>query len=91
MIEKIFPNVLEFAGDMVVAFKETVIMVLIAGAIGLLAGLILAIILVITREGGLYENKVVHRILETIINIFRSDRKADGVRTNTLLLQFSFT
>ncbi len=72
MIGRIFPNVLEYGNDMVVAFKETVIMVLIAGAIGLLAGLILAIILVITREDGLYHNNVLHRILETIINIFRS-------------------
>ena len=72
MIETLFPNVLEYASDMVVAFKETVIMVLISGAIGLVAGLILAIILVITKENGLYENKVLHRILETIINIFRS-------------------
>ena len=60
MIGRIFPNVLEYGNDMVVAFKETVIMVLIAGAIGLLAGLILAIILVITREDGLYHNNVLH-------------------------------
>ena len=72
MIDRLFPNVLEYADDMVVAFKETVIMVLIAGVIGLLAGLILAVILVITRQDGLYENNVLHKVLETIINIFRS-------------------
>ena len=72
MIDQFVPNVIEYGKDMIVAFKETVIMVLISGAIGLLAGLILAVILVITRENGLYENKILHRILETIINIFRS-------------------
>ena len=72
MIERFFPNVLEYGNDMIIAFKETVIMVLIAGAIGLFTGLILAVILVITRDDGLYHNNALHRILETIINIFRS-------------------
>ena len=40
MIGRIFPNVLEYGNDMVVAFKETVIMVIIAGAIGLIIGII---------------------------------------------------
>ena len=72
MIEKLFPNVIEFGEAMIEAFKETVIMVLISGPIGLLVGLILAVILVITRENGLYENKLVHKVLGTIINVFRS-------------------
>ena len=72
MAETLFPNVIEFGKDMIKAFQETVIMVLISGAIGLLIGLILAVILVITRENGLYENKYVNRILGTVINIFRS-------------------
>ncbi|MBR6851072.1 MAG: ABC transporter permease, partial [Lachnospiraceae bacterium] len=42
------------------------------GSIGLLSGLLLGIILVITADGGLYENKPLHKILETVINIFRS-------------------
>lgn len=54
------------------AFGETLIMVLISGSIGLLSGLLLGIILVITADGGLYENKPLHKILETVINIFRS-------------------
>ena len=49
MAETLFPNVIEFGKDMIKAFQETVIMVLISGAIGLLIGLILAVILVITR------------------------------------------
>lgn len=72
LAETLFPNVIEFGKDMIKAFQETVIMVLISGAIGLLIGLILAVILVITRENGLYENKYVNRILGTVINIFRS-------------------
>lgn len=72
MIESLFPNVAEYATDMVVAFKETIIMVLISGVIGLFLGLILALVLVTTKESGIYENKLVHRILETIVNIFRS-------------------
>ena len=66
------PNVFEYAEDMYKAFGETLIMVLISGSIGLLSGLLLGIILVITADGGLYENKPLHKILETVINIFRS-------------------
>lgn len=72
MIQQLLPNVFEYAEDMYKAFGETLIMVLISGSIGLLAGLLLGIILVITAAGGLYENKPLHKILETVINIFRS-------------------
>ena len=72
MIQQLLPNVFEYAEDMYKAFGETLIMVLISGSIGLLAGLLLGIILVITADGGLYENKPLHKILETLINIFRS-------------------
>ncbi len=72
MIQQLLPNVLEYADDMYKAFGETLIMVLISGSIGLLSGLLLGIILVITVDGGLYENKPLHKVLETVINIFRS-------------------
>ena len=72
MIQQLLPNVFEYAEDMYKAFGETLIMVLISGSIGLLSGLLLGIILVITADGGLYENKPLHKILETVINIFRS-------------------
>lgn len=72
MIQQLLPNVFEYAEDMYKAFGETLIMVLISGSIGLLSGLLLGIILVITADGGLYENKPLHKILETLINIFRS-------------------
>lgn len=72
MIQQLLPNVFEYAEDMYKAFGETLIMVLISGSIGLLAGLLLGIILVITADEGLYENKPLHKILETVINIFRS-------------------
>ena len=72
MIQQLLPNVFEYAEDMYKAFGETLIMVLISGSIGLLSGLLLGIILVITADGGLYENKPFHKILETVINIFRS-------------------
>ena len=72
MIQQLLPNVFEYAEDMYKAFGETLIMVLISGSIGLLSGLLLGIVLVITADGGLYENKPLHKVLETVINIFRS-------------------
>lgn len=71
-IAELFPNVITFADDMAEAFVQTVVMVLISGAIGMMLGLVLGVILVITGDNGLYRNHWIHSVLGTIINIFRS-------------------
>ena len=54
------------------AFTETVYMVSISLFIGALLGIPLAIILVVTRPGGLKPNKWVYSILNVVVNIIRS-------------------
>lgn len=54
------------------AFLQTLYMVLIPTVVASLIGFIVAIILVVTKEGGLRPNKTVNRILGLIVNILRS-------------------
>ena len=54
------------------AFFATLKMLFIAGIIATAIGFVLGVILVVTEKGGLYENTVVNRILDFIINTIRS-------------------
>lgn len=52
--------------------SETFTMVSIALVLGSLFGILLGILLVITRPDGIWENKRIYRVINPIINIFRS-------------------
>lgn len=54
------------------SLRETLIMVLVSTLLATLVGFGLAIILTFTKENGLKPNKVVYKILDTLINIIRS-------------------
>lgn len=54
------------------ALYETLYMVTIALVIGALIGIPLGILLVVTRKNGIWQNLVLHQILNPIINILRS-------------------
>lgn len=54
------------------AVIETVYMVSVSLIIGTVAAFIIAILLMLCRKGGLYQNSVVYNVLNFIINIVRS-------------------
>ncbi|WP_119458242.1 methionine ABC transporter permease [Rhodospirillaceae bacterium SYSU D60014] len=54
------------------ALTETVIMVAVSGAIAFVAGIPLAVVLVTTAPGGVFQNRAVNRLLGAVINGFRS-------------------
>ena len=54
------------------AFIATVRMVFIAGVLATFFGFIIGIVLVVTEKGCLYENRIVNRVLDIIVNIIRS-------------------
>ncbi len=62
----------ELGSMLLQSLNETVMMVTISILISALVGLPLGIILVITREGHIAENKWVHRLLGALINVLRS-------------------
>ena len=51
---------------------ETIVMMGVSGAISLLVGLPLALVLVATDTGGIWENRAVNRLLGAVINGLRS-------------------
>lgn len=65
-------NVIKYQNEMVKAMSETLIMVAAAGVISTVIGLILGIILVVTKKGGIMENRAINTLLGKGINIFRS-------------------
>lgn len=54
------------------AFFATLKMLFIAGIIATVIGFVLGVIMVVTEKGGLYENLIINRILDFIINTIRS-------------------
>lgn len=72
MVTKLFPNVIEFASDFPQAIIDTLLMLVISGLISVIIGILLAVIVVVTRKDGLKENQPVFWILDKIINLFRS-------------------
>lgn len=72
MVTKLFPNVIEFASDFPQAIIDTLLMLVISGLISVVIGILLAVIVVVTRKDGLKENQPVFWILDKIINVFRS-------------------
>lgn len=72
MVTKLFPNVIEFASDFPQAIIDTLLMLVISGLISVVIGVLLAVIVVVTRKDGLKENQPVFWILDKIINLFRS-------------------
>lgn len=72
MVTKLFPNVIEFTSDFPQAIIDTLLMLVISGLISVVIGILLAVIVVVTRKDGLKENQPVFWILDKIINLFRS-------------------
>lgn len=72
LLNQYFPNVMSKLPDFYLSIQETIVMVLWSGVIALIIGAILGILLVVTKEGGLMENKAVFHIFDKIINLFRS-------------------
>ncbi|MCI9423280.1 ABC transporter permease subunit [Lachnospiraceae bacterium WCA-9-b2] len=54
------------------AFFDTLKMLLISGILSTVFGFVFGVILIITEKGGLYENIVVNRLLDFIVNTIRS-------------------
>lgn len=68
----IMPNVIEHWDDFIEAMKDTLLMEVWAGGIAFVLGLVLGVILTVTRPGGILENKPVYKVIDTVTNLFRS-------------------
>lgn len=71
-IETNMPDVYKLLDDIAKASWETVYMLLLTIIFAGILGLIVGVIVTVTRPGGILENKVIYKILDAFINIFRS-------------------
>ena len=72
LLEQWIPNVMDKLPEFGQAIIDTIVMTLWSGVIAFIAGMILGIILTVTKTGGILENRAVFQVLDKLINIFRS-------------------
>lgn len=68
----LFPHIAAQFPEFIVAIKETLYMLSLSSVFSIILGLGLGILLVITDKRGLYENPIVFKILNSLVNITRS-------------------
>lgn len=66
------PNVIEYSNQFPKAIVDTLIMLAITGVVSFIIGLPVAVLIVITKPGGICPNKAVFWILDKIVNLFRA-------------------
>ncbi|MBP1924329.1 D-methionine transport system permease protein [Sedimentibacter acidaminivorans] len=72
LLEKYTPNLLDYSDEFVKSISETLQMLFLSGTYSFIVGLFLGTLLVVTRKGNILENRAVHRILDGVVNLFRS-------------------
>lgn len=72
LLEKIIPNVLEKLPELWKCTGQTLQMMGVSGSISFVLGLLVGILLISTRQGGVLQNTIVYNVLDKIINLFRS-------------------
>lgn len=68
----LFPNLLGREQELIRCFWQTVNMSVVAGIVSFGLGLILGVVLIVTRREGIMENSVIYNLLDKLINLFRS-------------------
>ncbi|MDO4926273.1 MAG: methionine ABC transporter permease [Turicibacter sp.] len=72
LLNQICPNVVEYFPEVLQALTDTLWMVGISGFFAIIIGLPIGVLLVVTREGHLLQNKALNLVLGKVINVFRS-------------------
>lgn len=71
-LEQLFPNVMANPDKFWQSVRETLTMTGWSGALVFALGLVLGVLLVATKKGGILENHAVFQVLDKVINLFRS-------------------
>ena len=67
-----FPHVMERLPEFYKAIGDTLLMVAWAGAISFVLGLLLGVLLTVTKPGGILEKGIVYQVLDKLVSLFRS-------------------
>ncbi len=72
LLQPYIPNLLDYFDEFLISIQETLIMLIVSGVLAFIVGLLLGVVLVVTKPKGILPNPIVYGILDRIINIFRS-------------------
>lgn len=72
LLKGIIPNVVNKPDELLESINQTFYMISVSGSIAFVLGLILGVVLIVTRPNGILENKFVFSMLSYTINTFRS-------------------
>ncbi|MCD1023810.1 methionine ABC transporter permease [Enterococcus sp. SMC-9] len=72
LLEKYFPNVLAIPDEFIEASKQTLYMSFWTALFGGVLGILLGVVLVVSRPGGILQNRPLYNVLDKLINIVRS-------------------
>ena len=72
LLNKLIPNVMADTGRLFDSIIATLQMTAWSGAVMFVLGMVLGIVLTVTKDGGILRQRVVHQILDKFINICRS-------------------
>lgn len=72
ILTKLMPHVVEKIPEFIECTGQTLYMFFYSGIISFVIGLILGIILIVTRKGGILENSITYAVLDKVINLLRS-------------------
>ena len=68
----LFPNLIIYWDEFILSIQETLWMLGLSGIFVLILGLIIGILLIVTKKDGLFEHRLLYQIVDKIVNIFRS-------------------
>ena len=72
-LHQLFPNIdARVTQEIIKSTIDTLLMVGITGLIAGVLGIALGVVLVVTREGNILENKILYATLDEVVNLFRS-------------------
>ena len=66
------PHVMERLPDLWEAVADTLLMVLWSGAVSFLLGMLLGVLLTVTKPGAILENRPLYQIVDKVVSLFRS-------------------
>ena len=69
---QVFPNFDRLWGEFVGSIGDTLQMVGISGGSSFVLGTFFGVLLVVTRRGGILENRLVYNVIDKVINVIRS-------------------
>lgn len=72
LLNNLIPNIMNKLPVFYESIEETLIMAGWSGAISFVTGLLLGVILIVTKPGNILENSIIYHILDKLVNFFRS-------------------